>query len=393
MSARSAILAAVFAVCAIAQDDPAALIPPLLKDGDTAYLKGNYDAARKAFTSAWDAAQQTPPENPIRYDILKRLTNVRAAAGEFADADQWLQQALAWREGVLGPQDPKIADDLLLSVGFYRSLKDYDRALQIMRRVQTLHTQIYGANSPLFADDFTRTAHIYAEQKKPVQAISNHQIALGIRTRVSGALDPTLVPDLDRLGELYTTQREYENAEEAYRHVLVIRETIYGKVHADLISTIDGLAYALFGQKRYDDAEQVYNRLLDLWVQSVGKDHPMIAVTLDKIAVFYAEQKRFAEAKDAMQRSVAIRAHFHAMGISQQATTAFGEGKLPEAKAYYQRAIVVLGEPNPVTDDLRKIFEGILKTLDEELPKAAPPPRRIPSPAPKKQEETSQKKQ
>jgi tetratricopeptide (TPR) repeat protein len=391
MLARSAVLLLTFALSALAQDDPAAAIAPLLKQGDAAYLKGKYEDARQTYTDAWKLAEETPKENPARYDILKRLTNVRAAVGEFADADQWLQQALTWRETVLGPQDPKIADDLLLSVGFYRSLKDYDRALLIMRRVQTLHTQIYGANSPLFADDFTRTAHIYAEMKRPVEAISNHQIALTIRTRLAGPLDPTLVPDLDRLGELYTSQREYENAEESYRHVLVIRETIYGKIHADLISTVDGLAYALFGQKKYEDAEQVYNRLLDLWVQSVGKDHPMIAVTLDKIAVFYADQKKFVEAREALVRSVAIRAHFHAMGLSQQATTAFGESKLAEAKAFYQRGLVVLGEPNPVTDDLRKIFEGILKTLDEPLPKAAPPPRKT-APAQKK-EDTTPKKQ
>src|SRR3982074_3180477 len=102
MYARIALLAAVFTVSAIAQEDPAVAIAPLLKDGDTAYLKGNYEGALHSFTRAWEAAQQTPKETPARYDILKRLTNVRAAVGEFADADQWLQQALAWRETVLG---------------------------------------------------------------------------------------------------------------------------------------------------------------------------------------------------------------------------------------------------------------------------------------------------
>src|SRR3954464_10237720 len=150
MLARCPVLALLFTLCALAQDDPAVAIQPLLKQGDAAYLKGKYDDARQAYTSAWKLAEETPKENPARYDILKRLTNVRAATGEFADADQWLQQALTWRETILGPQDPKIADDLLLSVGFYRSLKDYDRALAILRRVQTLHTQIYGPNSPLF---------------------------------------------------------------------------------------------------------------------------------------------------------------------------------------------------------------------------------------------------
>jgi tetratricopeptide (TPR) repeat protein len=376
MMRRAYPIALFLAVCAAAQEDPLAQVPMLIKDADAAYLKGEYDTARETFTKAWDILQASPPDYPARYDVLKRLTNVRAAAGEFADADQWLWQAIAWREAARGKEDPKIADDLLLSVSFYRAMKNQDRALEIMKRVQGLHAAIYGPASQTYADDFTRMAQIYAEQKKLVPAIAMHQIALGIRGKIAGPLDPTLVPDLDRMGELYTTQREYDKAEEVYRHVLVIRETIYGKVHADLIATVDGLAYSLFGQKKYEVAEPVYQRLIGLWETSVGKDHPMVAVTLDKVAVFYADQKRFAEARQYLERSVAIRSHFHAMGISQQATEAFGEGKLPDAKAFYQRAMVVLGEPDPVTDELRKQFEGILKTLEEPLPKKAAPKKK-----------------
>ena len=44
--------------------------------------RGDYDAARESFTKAWDIAQQTTtPNDPVRYDVLKRLTSVRAAAG------------------------------------------------------------------------------------------------------------------------------------------------------------------------------------------------------------------------------------------------------------------------------------------------------------------------
>src|ERR1035438_5230875 len=82
----------------MAQEEVAPSIPQLTKDGDALYLKGNYEAARLAFTSAWELAQQTPKDDAVRYDILKRLTSVRAAAGEFADADNWLQQAITWRE-------------------------------------------------------------------------------------------------------------------------------------------------------------------------------------------------------------------------------------------------------------------------------------------------------
>jgi Tfp pilus assembly protein PilF len=99
-------------------------------------------------------------------------------------------------------------------------------------------------------------------------------------------------------------------------------------------------------------------------------------VTLDKIAIFYADQKKFEEARALLERSVAIRAHFQAMGISQQATEAFGEGKIADARGFYERAMVVLGEPNPVTDELRKQFEGILKALDEPIPKPGSAPKK-----------------
>src|ERR1700681_28636 len=91
--------------------DPASAIPPLLKEGDASYLKGDYEAARQSFLKAWELAQQTPNDNPVRYDVCKRLTNVRAAAGEFAEADEWLQRAVTWRENILGTQDAGIPDD------------------------------------------------------------------------------------------------------------------------------------------------------------------------------------------------------------------------------------------------------------------------------------------
>jgi tetratricopeptide (TPR) repeat protein len=335
--------ALLLSICVLAAQDD------LIKDGNTAYLRGDYEAARIAFTRAWELMQQTPKDDPQRYEILKRLTSVRAAAGEFADADLWLQQAITWREQILGVRDPKIADDLLISVGLYRGLKDFDRALAILQRVRVMHSQEYTAAS----------------------------------VQLGGPLDPSMIVDLDRLGDYQIALRAYDQAEEAYRHVLVIRETLYGKHHADLIATVDGLAYSLFGQKKYDAAEPVYQRLLELWEGSVGKDHAMVAVALDKIAVFYSTQKKYPEAATALARSTAIRGRFLAMGFSQQATEAFVEGHKDQAKMYYQRGLAALEPLDPMNDDLREQFQGMIAALDAPPPKSATPPKKAATP-PKK---------
>lgn len=357
--------------------ESAPAIPPLLDAGNAAYLKGDYEAARQQFLLAWDAAQQTAPDDPVRYDVLKRLTAIRAAAGEFADADNYLQLALNWRETILGRNDPKIVDDLLLSVQFCRGMKDYDRALAILTRVMSMHRVADGTETAVFADDLSRVAQIQMEKKDVKAAIETLTNAISLRTKLAGPLAPSLIGDLDRLAGAHIVRREYAEAEAAYRHALVIRETILGKNDADLIATVDGIAYACFGQGKFAEAEPVYQRLIDLWVKSVGEDHPMVAIALDKVATFYAEQKKYDQARAAVERATAIRAHFLASGLSGAATEQIAEGNKEAAVALYRRALGVLDPPHPVYQELRSEIEEIVKAMAAPPPK--PPARKTPT--------------
>ena len=61
------------------QDDPAAQMQTLIEAGDAGYLRGDYEAGRQAFEKAWQLVLETAPDNPVRYDILKRLADIRAA--------------------------------------------------------------------------------------------------------------------------------------------------------------------------------------------------------------------------------------------------------------------------------------------------------------------------
>ena len=383
------------ATCGLAQDEkPAPTIAELEKAAQASYMHGDYEAARQPLLTAWEQAQQLPPEDPVRYDVLKRLATARAAAGEFADADNFLQLAISWREQNLGMSDPKIADDLLVSVAYARGLKDFDRALLMMNRVMGLHVRANVAagaaredlmNSIAVADDFSRIAQIQAELKQLEAAVNSLNEALEIRTKLLGSLDPSLVYDLDRLGGFQVTLRAYDKAEQTYRHALVIRETLYGKTHADLIATVDGLAYSLFGQKKYDEAEPLYQRLLGLWISSVSEEtHPMVAIALDKIAVFYGTQKKWDEARDATARANAIRAYLLADGLSGEATQRIEEGKMTEALPMYQRALKALDFPDPAGDAPLSKAIGEQRTgladMEKELEKLARKPATPPPP-------------
>jgi tetratricopeptide (TPR) repeat protein len=106
---------------------------------------------------------------------------------------------------------------------------------------------------------------------------------------------------------------------------------------------VEGLANLYSAELNLIAAEPVYLRLLSLWESAAGKDHPMVAVTLDKLVVFYVKEGQPEKAREALARSVAIRAHFLAVGLSLEAQDAISVGRREQAKALYNRALAALG--------------------------------------------------
>jgi len=320
----------------------------LVKEGDSAFTKGDYDAARRSFEKALEASA----DSPARYEILKRLTSASAASGQFADAQRYLQQAIT------GLDDPKLVDDLLLSVNLDMRTKQFDHALATAQRVQAMHVATYTSESLPVADDLLRIGEIYLAEKKPNEAARSLVAALEIRTKLVGSLDPGLLPVLDQLIEAFRAIPDVggngvcPGCEPIYRQALVIRETLYGENSTELISTIEGLADVYSREGMLSAAEPLYLRLLALWESAVGKDHPMVAVTLDKLVVFYAKAGEPEKAREALARSVAVRADFLAVGLSLQAADAISENQQEKARALYNRALLALGPPDPANEEM-----------------------------------------
>lgn len=80
-----------------AQDQPPDL-DQLMKTANASYSKGDYASARTSLEQAWELAQQLPSSDPQRYKILKQLSGVLSAAGEYASAQNYVELAINWRE-------------------------------------------------------------------------------------------------------------------------------------------------------------------------------------------------------------------------------------------------------------------------------------------------------
>lgn len=372
-------LLAVFLAAAGAAQD----VDSLEKSARAAYSKGVYPDARKSLEQAWELVRQSEPNDPKRYEILKLLSNVTSASGDYAAAQKYVELAIQWREGANGANDPKLAEEWIELSTLCQRQKDFARSLDLLQLALKTHVRVNGAVSTQVADDFSRMALVYMDQKQPAQATPVLESAIDVREKALGAEHPAILPELDRLGEIWIALREYEKAEATFRRALVIRERLLGPDNSGLITTVEGLAYAQFGVKKYDEAEAGYKRLLALWLSSTGDPaHPMVALTLDKIAVFYRETKRWDLGTENAEKAIALRAIFLANGFAIEATARQGHGDTNEAEFYLRSALAVLDPSRPEHQKARQILQ---KALDELEAGPRIPTAVVPSNSSKKQ--------
>jgi tetratricopeptide (TPR) repeat protein len=299
-----------------AQVSPEAPVEPIIKEGDSAFTRGDYVAARNSFERAWQLAQQAPDDAVVRYTVLKRLSAAHAASRNFSMAARYLLDSVHWRESVIGPNDPKIAGDLTILVNLYLDMKDFDQALLTAQSIQAMHVKAHSQESLLVADDLVRIAQVYLVEGKPKDALRPLSTAYGIRTDLAGPLDPGLLPVLDRINEAIGAVTGRGGTERVYKQALAIRESMYGTESAQLITTLDGLAYSYLQGGEYVAAEGHYQRLVALWEKLAGRDDPRVATVLEELVVLYSKWNRTAEARKTLARSVAIRANFSPPGYA-----------------------------------------------------------------------------
>ena len=352
-------------------------VDQLLTDARRSYAKGDMVSARKSMDEAWALASPMPQKDPKRYEVIRQFADILIATDDLDGAENYLQQAVNWREQVHGMNHPLVADELTSLAMLVRAKHDFTRALVVMQRVQDIHILVAGVEAPELANDYSRMALIYTEQEQHDRAIRMLELTLRIRQKTLGVWDAGLLPELDRLGVSYVTVRNYPKGEETYRHALLIRERLFGKTAAELIQNVEGLAYAQFGQKKWEDAETNYKRLLALWEVSASKEHPMIPITLDKLALLYREQEKFELAVQTASLGLAMRAHFLANGLTREAMVQINQGKRREAGVLLRRAQDTLDPKRPEHEKLLAQIVGLLKELTPRSNKKAAPVREL----------------
>ncbi len=383
-SLASIVFISTLLMCPAAGQEPAAAAPAKTaaeryQEGLAAYQRGDRKAAREALEAAKVLSEAGPAESRTRYEVLRALAAVQSSTADYEAAEQSLERAMNWRERYERAALVDLSAERLELAAVLEWSKQYERALALLVSIEQQYArQSHDVVDPRLADVFSRQAQIYSAIGEKAAAVYLSERSLRVRSAQLGDWHVWLTTDLERLGVYALHARDYAKAEEAYQRALLIREKAQGRDHIDLVSSLDGLAYALYGQKKHAEAEQVYLRLLKSWTETAGVEHPMVILSLDKLASLYRDWGREADGEAAESRAVALRALFHASGLSRQAGELVRQKKMKDAVAIYRKALALLSDSRSEHAELRPKLVKLLNELAPRRPasKAKPAPAR-----------------
>jgi CHAT domain-containing protein len=242
-------------------------------------------------------------------DELTNKAFVLHQAGKYAEAIPLVQQVLALREKVLGPDHPDVAT-VLNSFGIlYDKQGRYAEAEPLYKRALAIREKALGPDHPdhfLVAMSLANLAVLYGNQRRYAEAEPLNKRALAIFEKTLGPDYPAVAGSLNNLAADYDNQGHYAEAEPLYKRALAIWEKALGPDHpnVNVAQLLNNLAVLYGNQGRYAEAEPLYKQSLAIYEKALGPDHSLVATSLNNLAVFYQNQARYADALPFVRRTI-----------------------------------------------------------------------------------------
>jgi len=244
------------------------------------------------------------PEVPA---ILSHLGEVRQAQGEYAGAEALLEEALALRRELLGPQHPLIAQSLD-DLGIYR----YDRGEYA--KAQALHEQALEMRRALpqaaeleIAESLNNLAAVLLARGAAAEAEKRLREALEIRRRHLGKIHPDVAVSLNNLAAVVRARGELGDAGELFAQALAMERRLHrGKDHRHVATALDNLAAVHSDLGRVTEAETLYADALEMRRRLLGPDHPDVAFSLNNLAVLHQNRGEAEQAETLYRQALAL---------------------------------------------------------------------------------------
>jgi len=290
-------------------------------------------------------------------DRQERITELRSRIKAHADSqDEAIRLARA---------------DWLLELGNHLStLADYDEARSTLQQALAIREAILGPEHPDVATNVNNLGTVLQDLGELSEARACHERALKIDEAAFGPEHPKVATDVNNLGSVLEDLGEVAEARWCFERALKIDEAAFGPEHPEIATDVNNLGSVLQDLGQLSEARACYERALRIGEASFGPEHPRVAMVVNNLGSVLQDLGELSEARACHERALKIdEAAFGpehpkvARDVSNLGSVLAALGELPEARACYERALVIcrkrLGDDHPKTALVRKNLSGL----------------------------------
>ena len=271
--------------------------------------------------------------------------------GEFPEAKQYLDRALAIRIEKLGSQHIGVAISYNNIATVLRAQGDLQQARVYHDRALTILIEKLGSQHIYVATSYSNIANVLYAQGDLQLARVYHDRALSIQKEKLGSQHINVAKSYNNIAIVLHAQGDLQGAKEYYNLALDIRREKLGSQHIDVAKSYNNIASVLHAQGDLQKAKEFLNLALPILKEKLGSQHIDVATSYSNIANVLHAQGDLQRANVYHDRALTIlieklgSQHIYvATSYSNIANVLYAQGDLQLARVYHDRALSIQKE-------------------------------------------------
>jgi tetratricopeptide (TPR) repeat protein len=245
------------------------------------------------------------PENPKVADDLIDLGLSRGDQAQFKDAERLIREGLSLASRHLPPGDPAVLRAKSALGVVLSDSGSYDQAIALLDPLVKL--QPGGQEDQyILVDSLPALASAEADTGHLDIAESLDRRALALDRQLLGNSHPRVGDVLAEIARFKANRGQFPEAEALYRESIEIYKAWYGPNHTETAAMTSVLALVLTQDGKYVEALPLLQQVLPIQEQAYGEVHPYVAVTLDALGTQELNRGDLAAAQMYAERAVKI---------------------------------------------------------------------------------------
>lgn len=328
-------------------DEVTEFLAGLFEMSDPGESRGETATARELLergAARIDAQLAEQPE--VRATMLNVMGNVYRSLGYFDEATQFLESALAIRQGLYEGENLDVAESLNDLGAALRDQGKYQIAGERLQAAYTMRTSVLGKDHRLVAETLNELGWTVNDDGRFDEAEPYYRQAIAIWKSLPEGETAELGQAMNNLGLLMHEKGNYEESERIYREALRIQRAVLGEIHPQVSTTLYNLGQLLRDNAEYAVAESLHYETLAMDRKLYGDEHPIVASSMTNLALLLQQMGDLEASEGYLERALAMRKKLldenHpdiGRGVTQLARVKHEKGDYAAAEPLYREAL------------------------------------------------------